>query len=64
MTASSSAIPYWNILKDVKIAATDIKSATNVLQALIAVFIKVGEAAFSGPNQKFETFETAKLYAK
>ena len=34
LTASSSAIPYQNILKDVKIAATDIKCATNVLQAL------------------------------
>ena len=34
LTASSSAIPYQNILKDVKIAATDIKSATNALQAL------------------------------
>ena len=31
---------------------------------IIAVFIKVGEAAFFSPNQKFETFETAELYAK
>ena len=34
LMASSSTIPYQNILKDVKIAATDIKSATNALQAL------------------------------
>ena len=35
-----------------------------LLKHIIAVFIKVGEAAFFGPNQKFETFETAELYAK
>jgi hypothetical protein len=30
----------------------------------IAVFIKDGEAAFLGPNQKFQTFETAERYSK
>ena len=34
LTASSSTISYQNISKDVKIAATDIKSARNALQAL------------------------------
>ena len=36
----------------------------NVSYFVIAVFIKDGEAAFLGPNQKFETFETAERYGE